>query len=46
MGYAKTLTVFAPKLRRAGASQEVLRQILNDNPRRFLAFVPKLKRKV
>jgi predicted metal-dependent phosphotriesterase family hydrolase len=46
MGYAKTLTVFAPKLKKAGASEEVLRQILNDNPRRFLAFVPKFKRKV
>ena len=46
MGYAKTLTVFAPKLNKAGASDAVLRQILNDNPRRFLAFVPKFKRKV
>jgi predicted metal-dependent phosphotriesterase family hydrolase len=45
MGYAKTLTVFIPKLKRAGASEEVLRQIMNDNPRRFLAFVPKVKRK-
>ena len=46
MGHAKTLTVFAPKLNKAGASDAVLRQILNDNPRRFLAFVPKFKRKV
>jgi phosphotriesterase-related protein len=46
MGYAKTLTVFAPKLKKAGASEEILRQILNDNPRRFLAFAPKFKRKV
>jgi phosphotriesterase-related protein len=46
MGYAKTLTVFVPKVRKAGASDEVLRQIMNDNPRRFLAFVPKIKRKV
>jgi len=45
MGYAKTLTVFVPKLRAAGASDEVLRQIMRDNPRRFLAFVPKIKRK-
>jgi phosphotriesterase-related protein len=43
-GYAKTVTVFLPKLRRAGASDEVLRQIVNDNPRRFLAFVPKKQR--
>lgn len=46
MGYAKTLTVFVPKLKKAGANDEVLRQIMNDNPRRFLAFVPKIKRKV
>jgi phosphotriesterase-related protein len=46
LGYAKTLTVFVPKLKQAGASDGVLRQIMNDNPRRFLAFVPKVKRKV
>jgi phosphotriesterase-related protein len=45
LGYAKTLTVFVPKVKKAGASDEVLRQIMNDNPRRFLAFVPKVKRK-
>jgi phosphotriesterase-related protein len=45
LGYAKTLTVFVPKVKKAGASDEVLRQIMNDNPRRFLAFVPKIKRK-
>jgi len=39
-GYAKTLTVFAPKLKEAGASEEVLHTIMVDNPRRFLAFVP------
>jgi predicted metal-dependent phosphotriesterase family hydrolase len=44
-GTAKTLTVFAPKLKKAGASDEVLRQIMKYNPRRFLAFVPKVKRK-
>ncbi|HUR32880.1 MAG TPA: amidohydrolase family protein [Vicinamibacterales bacterium] len=44
-GYARTLTVFVPKLKAAGASDEVLRQIMNDNPRRFLAFVPKQPRK-
>ena len=43
-GYAKTLTVFVPKLKAAGASDEVLRQIMVDNPRRFLACVPKRKR--
>jgi phosphotriesterase-related protein len=46
LGYAKTLTVFVPKVRKAGASEEVLRQIVNDNPRRFLAFVPKVARKL
>ncbi len=44
-GYGKTLTVFVPKLKAAGASDEVLRQIMVDNPRRFLAFTPKIKRK-
>lgn len=44
-GYAKTLTTFVPKVKKAGASDEVLRQIMVDNPRRFLAFVPKVKRK-
>ena len=43
-GYAKTLTVFVPKLKAAGASDEVLHKIMYDNPRRFLAFVPKIKR--
>ena len=44
-GYAKTLTVFAPKLRAAGVSDEVLHRIMVDNPRRFLAFVPKKPRR-
>ena len=43
-GYAKTLTVFLPKLKAAGATDAVLRQITIDNPRRFLAFVPKKPR--
>jgi phosphotriesterase-related protein len=43
-GYGKTLTVFLPKLKAAGASEEVLRRIMVDNPRRFLAFVPKRRR--
>lgn len=43
-GYAKTLTVFAPKLKEAGASDADLHKIMYDNPRRFLAFVPKIKR--
>jgi phosphotriesterase-related protein len=44
-GYAKAVTVFAPKLRAAGVKEEVLHGILVDNPRRFLAFVPKKPRK-
>jgi predicted metal-dependent phosphotriesterase family hydrolase len=44
-GYAKTITVFLPKLKAAGATDEVLHQIMVDNPRRFLAFVPKRPRK-
>src|SRR6185295_9502720 len=43
-GYAKTLTVFVPKVKKLGASDEVLHKIMVDNPRRFLAFVPKVKR--
>ena len=44
-GYGKTLTVFLPKLKAAGVSDEVLHGIMVDNPRRFLAFVPKRPRK-
>jgi phosphotriesterase-related protein len=44
-GYGKTLTVFLPKVKAAGASDEVLHHIMTDNPRRFLAFVPKRPRK-
>jgi phosphotriesterase-related protein len=43
--YARTLTVFLPKLKAAGVSDEVLHRIMVDNPRRFLAFVPKRPRK-
>jgi phosphotriesterase-related protein len=39
-GYGVTLTVFVPKLRKAGVTDEMLRRITIDNPRRFLAFVP------
>ena len=39
--YGKTKTVFAPKLIAAGVKEETVRGILHDNPRRFLAFVPK-----
>jgi phosphotriesterase-related protein len=43
--YAKTMTVFVPKLKAAGATDDVLHRIMVDNPRRFLAFVPKRPRK-
>jgi phosphotriesterase-related protein len=44
-GYAKTLTSFIPRLKAAGADERVLHRIMVDNPRRFLAFVPKRPRK-
>lgn len=44
-GYAKTITVFVPKLRAAGIDDATLHSITVDNPRRFLAFVPKKSRK-
>jgi phosphotriesterase-related protein len=44
-GYGKTMTVFLPKLKAAGVSDDVLHKIMVDNPRRFLAFVPKRPRK-
>jgi phosphotriesterase-related protein len=40
-GIAQTVTVFAPMLEKAGVKAATLRKILVDNPRRFLAFVPK-----
>jgi phosphotriesterase-related protein len=40
-GYARPITSFLPKLKAAGASDEVLHRITVDNPRRFLAFKPK-----
>ena len=44
-GYSKTMTVFLPKLKAAGATDDILHKIMVDNPRRFLAFVPKRARK-
>jgi phosphotriesterase-related protein len=40
-GIAQTVTVFGPMLVKAGVSEATLTHILVDNPRRFLAFVPK-----
>ena len=39
--FNRTSTLFVPKLRAAGVKEETIRSILVDNPRRFLAFVPK-----
>jgi predicted metal-dependent phosphotriesterase family hydrolase len=43
--YGRPLTVFLPKLKAAGARDATLHKITVDNPRRFLAFVPKRSRK-
>lgn len=40
-GIAQTVTAFAPMLVKAGVNETVLRRILVENPKRFLAFVPK-----
>ena len=40
-GLGQALTVFAPMLSKAGMPDATLKMILNDNPRQFLAFVPK-----
>ena len=39
-GVAQTVTAFAPMLVKAGVSEATVKHILEDNPRRFLAFVP------
>ena len=41
--YAKTVTVWGKALTVAGVKEDVLHGILVDNPRRFLAYVPKKK---
>lgn len=43
--YARPITAFLPKLEAAGADAATLTRITVDNPRRFLAFVPKRARK-
>ena len=40
-GLGQTAAVFGPQLLKAGLDETVLRKILVDNPRRFLAHVPK-----
>jgi len=39
-GIAQTVTAFAPMLAKAGVSEAVLRRVLVENPKRFLAFAP------
>jgi phosphotriesterase-related protein len=39
-GLAQTSTVFGPMLLKAGMTTDMLRHILVENPKRFLAFVP------
>jgi phosphotriesterase-related protein len=39
--YGRPLTAFLPQLKAAGADDAMLKRITVDNPRRFLAFVPK-----
>jgi phosphotriesterase-related protein len=40
-GLSTVLVQFIPKLKYAGVKDATLHKILVDNPRRFLAFVPK-----
>ena len=40
-GYARPLLLFVPLLRKAGVSERAIQQLTVDNPRRFLAFVPR-----
>ena len=40
-GLAQASTVFGPILEQAGVAAAVVRAILEENPKRFLAFVPK-----
>jgi phosphotriesterase-related protein len=40
-GLAQASTVFGPLLLAAGLDEKALRQIFEDNPKRFLAFVPR-----
>ena len=40
-GVAQTVTAFGPLLTKAGVPEATLKKILVDNPKRFLAFVPK-----
>jgi predicted metal-dependent phosphotriesterase family hydrolase len=41
-GFDSAMIVFGPKMRAAGVKEATMHKILVDNPRRFLAFVPKM----
>jgi phosphotriesterase-related protein len=41
LGLGTAYVMFVPKMRYAGVKEDVIRKITVDNPRRFLAFVPK-----
>lgn len=43
--YARPVTSFLPRLKEAGADDATLARITIDNPRRFLAFMPKRRRR-
>ena len=43
--YARPITAFLPKLETAGVDDATLRHLTVDNPRRFLAFVPRRPRR-
>lgn len=40
-GYSSVIAVFLPKLRYAGVKEATIHKIMVENPKRFLAFVPK-----
>jgi phosphotriesterase-related protein len=40
-GYSSVSIVFLPKLRYAGVKEATITKIMTENPKRFLAFVPK-----
>ena len=39
-GYSSVSTVFLPKLKYAGVSDATIKRLIEDNPKRFLAFIP------
>ncbi len=41
-GYGNAITVFAPLMRDAGVDEETMTTVFYDNPRLFLAYVPKI----